>query len=129
MTFKRFDEYVLDLMTEMNEVRETKGKEYAGGEDRFGNFNRIAARCGVSRQVVWLVFFTKHLDSIETFIREGKLHSDESIQKRIVDAVAYLTLLGGMIEEDTHKPKPPAYYEVKTGFQARRDQLNPEHGR
>jgi hypothetical protein len=85
-----------------------KGREYAGNEDRLANFKRGAANCGVKPETVLYVYLSKHIDSLSTFIRdlekadtlgsvEGKL--TEPISERIKDAINYLLLLHGLIEE------------------------------
>lgn len=102
MTFEEFDRYSNLLLEDVQKMRDTKGREYAGSKDRFDNFNRLAHRNQVDRQVVWLIYFSKHLDAIESYIQHGRTFSSESIRGRIVDAITYLTLLGGMIEEDTN---------------------------
>ena len=100
MTFEDFDKITERLMGEIRTMRDTKGKEYAGPRDRFDNFNRLSKRMGISRNQVWQVYFTKHLDAIESYIRDGQTYSTENIQGRIIDAMTYLLLLAGMIEED-----------------------------
>lgn len=100
MTFDAFDKFAEGVIAQVLTMRDTKGREYAGAADRFGNFNRLADRMGITRQQVWQVYATKHMDSIETFIREGQTYSTESIQGRIVDEITYLLLLAGMVEED-----------------------------
>jgi len=101
MTFKEFDDYSDDLLHSVLDMRNTKGKEYTHGKDRFDNFNRLAIKCGnLDRKVVWLVYFTKHIDAIESYINNGREFSSEGIEGRIVDAITYLTLLAGMIKEE-----------------------------
>lgn len=100
MTFAEFDAYTEALLTDVRLMRDTKGKEYAGPKDRFDNFNRLAQRMGLKREQVWQVYFTKHWDAIESYIRDGQTYSTEGIRGRIVDAITYLTLLAGMIHED-----------------------------
>lgn len=100
MTHQEFDVLLSIIVDKVRQLGTTKGREYAGGEDRFGNFNRLAARMGITREQVWQVYFTKHLDSLETYIREkGAVTVTEPIQGRILDAITYLTLLYGMVEE------------------------------
>lgn len=100
MTHQEFDALLDTIVDKVRQLGTTKGREYAGGEDRFGNFNRLAARMGITREQVWQVYFTKHLDSLETYIREkGAVTATEPIQGRILDAITYLTLLYGMVEE------------------------------
>lgn len=100
MTFEEFDKYSAELLADVVKMRNTKGREYAGPKDRFDNFNRLAARTNMPRNRVWQVYFTKHMDAIESYIQAGREFSDEGIRGRIVDAITYLTLLAGMIEED-----------------------------
>lgn len=99
MTFENFEEFQHTLLEECQGMGKTKGKEYANSEDRFGNFNRLAERLGISREQVLYVYMTKHLDGIESRIVTGKTFSTESTRGRIVDVITYLTLLAGMFEE------------------------------
>jgi hypothetical protein len=104
MTFLDFDAFSETLFEDIRKMSGTKGKEYAAGAaDRFANFTRLAARTKVDRKIVWLIFFTKHLDAIESYIREGKTFSSEPIRGRIVDAMTYLALLAGMIKDEESK--------------------------
>lgn len=103
MTFDEFEKFSNELLAEVKNMRDTKGREYANGEDRFGNFNRQAARLKLHRMKIWQVYFTKHLDSIESFIEHDRTFSHESIRGRFVDAITYLTLAAGMIYEDKLK--------------------------
>ena len=100
MTHEQFKEFSDRLLAEVTAMADSKGKEYANGEDRFGNFNRLAARIELDRLRVWQVYFTKHLDAIESFIKNKRTFSAESIRGRFVDAITYLTLAAGMVEED-----------------------------
>lgn len=100
MTFLEFNQYSAELIKSVTTMRDTKGKEYAGPKDRFDNFNRLADRLNLPRETVWLVYFTKHMDAIESYIKNGREFSTESVQGRITDAITYLTLLGGMLKEN-----------------------------
>jgi len=82
-------------------MRDTKGKEYASSEDRFDNFNRLAKTLDINRLKIASVYLQKHLDAINTFIKEGKISSTEPIRGRFVDAVTYLILMAGMESETT----------------------------
>ena len=98
MTHQNFDEYQIKLLTQVNRMKDTKGKEYSNSESRFANFDRLAAELGLTNiQVAW-VYTKKHLDGIASFCRTEKELS-ESIEGRIVDAIVYLTLIAGMIAE------------------------------
>lgn len=99
MTFEEFDKLTEELFENVRVMRDTKGKEYARTEDRFDNFNRLASRMDIPRETIWLVYFTKHMDAIESYIKHGRTFSDENIRGRIVDAMTYLALLAGMFGE------------------------------
>src|SRR5665647_3481113 len=98
MTHQNFDEYQIKLLTKVNRMKDTKGKEYSNSESRFANFDRLAAELGLTNiQVAW-VYTKKHLDGIASYCRTEKVLS-EPIESRIVDAIVYLTLIAGMIQE------------------------------
>lgn len=99
MTFDQFDTFQEDLLARVVEMKNTKGREYANSLDRFDNFKRLAERLGVSPLQVSLIYFTKHMDAIEFYIKHGKIVSTETIQGRFLDAITYLTLMAGMAFE------------------------------
>jgi len=99
MTFPEFDKFFDDFVAECRKMRDTKGKEYAIGADRFANFNDEARDNNVDRLLVAQIFFNKHFRAIRTYIQTGQTHSNESIRGRFVDAVTYLILMAGMAEE------------------------------
>lgn len=103
MTFEQFDKWQEELWKECIEMRDTKGKEYSHTVDRFDNFMRLARELDMDPVKVGWVYAKKHLDSIASFIKTGKEHSTEPIRGRIVDAIVYLTLIGGMIQEKQWK--------------------------
>lgn len=70
----------------------TKGKEYAGSDDRLANFKRLGADLGMDPRAVLWVYLTKHLDAIRSYLRRGHVLS-EPIEGRIDDAILYLVLL------------------------------------
>lgn len=105
MTFEQFDIFIEELLSEVRKMHTTKGVEYAHGLDRFDNFNRLSQRLDLDRLKVWLVYFTKHMDAIESYIQNKREFSDESIRGRFVDAITYLTLAAGMIAEDSAPPQ------------------------
>ena len=106
MTFEQFDEYQKKLIDECIGMRDTKGKEYAHSKDRFANFNRLSEELGLKNYQIGWVYAKKHLDSIASYMKEGKTFSSEEIRGRFVDAIVYLTLIAGMVEEkDCSYPK------------------------
>ena len=104
MTHEEFNKFQEGLHAEIVAMRDTKGKEYANGEDRFGNFNRTAANKSITRLQVAGVFLDKHLDAINSYVKNGKVFSTENIRGRFIDAILYLELMAGMAaEEETSK--------------------------
>jgi hypothetical protein len=98
MTHPEFVAYQKTILDKVVGMGDTKGKEYANSESRFANFDRAAAELGLTNiQVAW-VYTKKHLDGIASYCRTGQIFS-EPIEGRIVDAIVYLTLIAGMIEE------------------------------
>jgi len=85
-----------------------KGKEYSGGNKNINyNFEEVARRLGKrlagTPEYVCLVYFEKHLLSIEKWARDGKLSSGETINSRIDDATNYLNILETLIYESKNK--------------------------
>jgi len=99
MTYEEFDKYQDDLLAKVVSMKNTKGREYANSEDRFANFNRLSERLGISNLSIAWVFVTKHLDSLESYIKNNQTYSTEPIEGRLVDIITYMTLIGGMIRE------------------------------
>ncbi len=118
MTFLNFDEYCIDLINKCLQMRDTKGKEYAHSEDRFDNFNRLSIDLNMERLKVAYIYLGKHLDGIKSFINSGKEFSNERIEGRIVDAITYLMLIAGMIEENRLKAikKPDGTSQFKEHY-------------
>lgn len=99
MTFKDFDTFQADLINEVIAMKDTKGKEYSHSIDRFANFKRLSEELEIPDYTVGWIYCKKHLDSIASYIKEGKSFSSETIMGRFIDAITYLTLIAGMIEE------------------------------
>lgn len=79
--------------------------EYAHSEaNAFANFERVAERLGVSREQVLLVYLEKHIDGIHSYV-QGHRSQREDVRGRIKDAIVYLTLLHGMVDEN-EVPQP-----------------------
>lgn len=105
---KVFVEQTRKLFDECLIIMDKKGAEYSGKDDKFANFKREAAKLGVFPELVWHVYFCKHIDSIDSFIKRY-IHGEkvieiektlsEPISGRIQDAINYLSILKGMIDE------------------------------
>lgn len=103
MNFPEFDSFQKLLFAEIVVNKDTKGKEYANGVDRFSNFKRAADDLGLTPEQVCWVYTKKHLDSIAHFCKVGHIESTEPIRGRFVDAICYLSLMAGIIEEKNER--------------------------
>ncbi len=102
MTHKQREEIITSVLQEAEKLREVKGNDYSGTEDCNSNFKRLGKKLNLTPETILWVYLTKHLDSIETFIREGKVAS-EPIDSRIIDSINYLLILQSLINESRQK--------------------------
>lgn len=104
MTSEERDEFVVRFFNKAFDILQEKGRDYSVNGDPNGNFQMIANQLsGFNKYHIWLVYFTKHLTALNTFIMDGKLES-EPIEYRIMDLINYLFILASMIDSDgNHK--------------------------
>lgn len=117
MNQKEFSVMFEETVKELTHLLVVKGGEYAGSEDRLGNFKRGAERVqGTPMQVLW-IYAAKHIDSIETFIKDGVTRTNrprsEPIEGRIDDLINYCILLKGLVREAKNLQREPTMAEVK----------------
>lgn len=75
-------------------------KEYAHeNTNAFRNFESVGAYTGISREACLLVYMLKHVDGISAYVK-GHKSQREDVRGRICDAIVYLCLLYGMVEEN-----------------------------
>ncbi len=80
-------------------------KEYARKKNNaFANFERVANHIETSKEKVLMVYLLKHIDGISSFVN-GHKSQREDVRGRITDAIVYLCLLWGMIEEENSKSR------------------------
>lgn len=86
--------------TEIKAVRADGQKEYAHeGESFDANFRRIGDRLDMEPAMVLFVYLSKHMDGIASFLK-GHTSQREDVTGRIKDAITYLFLLWGIIEDE-----------------------------
>lgn len=124
MNRTEFGIFLKEIFTEIQKINEIKGNDYAGNEDVFANFKRNAQRLGLKPHEVWAVYFFKHIDAIETYLRDGEIKS-EPIEGRIDDAILYLLLLRGMLKDEktvhpilSNNEQEEAKNEVLPGYES-----------
>lgn len=90
------------------EISYSKGREYSNsGVDANANFHSDQD-IGITPIQSCAVFLNKHYRSIRSWVRVGKVFSNESIEGRIHDAILYLFILLTLIHEEKYggnKPK------------------------
>lgn len=91
------------LESEEKEILENKGKEYSG-ENRLGNFERIATIKRVHPLDVLITYMIKHIDSLVTFSNELETKSEETIYGRINDVRNYALLYAAMVDKYSQLP-------------------------
>jgi hypothetical protein len=104
MDRKEFDILRQELVEEVNKTLSAKGVEYQKNENVLSNFETNAQDLGLSPFQIWSIYFTKHTKSIINAIKNKPENpSDpklsEPLEGRIIDAIAYLTLLYAMINK------------------------------
>lgn len=97
MTLDEMGQSMESLFAGCGDLRKAGQKEYAGGANAFGNFNRLAKQLNTTPEKILWVYVTKHFDGIVAYIN-GHVSQRESVNGRIKDAIVYLGLLNGMVE-------------------------------
>lgn len=105
LTQEAMQELMQQVFGECSELGAAGQAEYAGGENALGNFERLASTLSLSREQVLMVYLTKHIDGITAWVR-GHKSQREDVRGRINDAIVYLCLLRGMVEEGERPAEP-----------------------
>lgn len=129
MNIETFNERLEELFAECRNLLNTKGADYSGKQDRFLNFKANGERLGLSKYQIWSVYFAKHIDAIFNSIKIDPLNpktNSEPLITRVQDAICYLTLLAGMMEEDGQFETPATFIEPQreTPFPLPEDHLD-----
>ena len=87
------------ILSEVQQTRDSGQKEYAHTENNvFANFERVANTLNIEREKVLMTYLLKHIDGIVAHI-DGHQSQREEVTGRITDAIVYLMLLWGMVED------------------------------
>ena len=88
------------ILPKVLKTRDAGQKEYAQDENNvFANFERIAMAIEIDRETVLMTYLLKHIDGISAYTK-GHRSQREDVTGRITDAIVYLMLLWGMVEEE-----------------------------
>ena len=89
-----------DILLKVKDMHKEGQKEYAMTEDNvFANFERIAEQTGQDKKMVLWIYLMKHIDGIASYIK-GHRSQRENVEGRLTDAIVYLCILWGMIEDE-----------------------------
>ena len=114
MNRKEHSELMDKIWNKVSTTRTAGQLEYAADEENvFANFERTAKSLNLSKEQVLWVFFMKHIDGISSYLKAHKSQR-EDVTGRITDAIVYLCLLWGMIEDKKPKRKL-GFWESKNG--------------
>ena len=91
------------ILKKVQQTRNDGQLEYASEDNVFADFEDTANLVGTGRESVLLTFLNKHMRGIAAYVR-GHQSQREDVRGRITDAIVYLCLLWGMIEEDNRVP-------------------------
>jgi len=87
------------IFGEVKRIHTEGQKEYAMNENNvFANFQRVANQTGNPQEMVLWIYLMKHIDGIASYIK-GHRSQREDVEGRLTDAIVYLCILWGMIEE------------------------------
>ena len=112
MKTERFNQIVEEQINKIRSVLVKKADEYNLEEDRLGFFKRAAAFAQETPEQALYGFLLKHLQSITDMVQSGKEYSKELWQEKITDAMNYLVLLLGLLE-DTGRAKEKPVVKAK----------------
>lgn len=105
MTQQEFNDTIIDLFRDAEEIRLTKQPEYTlENVDVLNNFKQSAKRAGVTPMQVWSIFFDKQLTSIQAHIKNPDLVQAEPLDSRWADLYNYL-LLGFALYKESGEHK------------------------
>lgn len=103
MNQSEFTSLADQMFDSMRKLLVIKGGEYAGNEDRLGNFKRGAALVGCTPLQVAFIYASKHYDSIATYVRDMAAGEDrersEAMEGRFDDLANYCLLMKAIMVE------------------------------
>lgn len=114
MNAEDYDQMSAKLLDYAESVTKSKRPAYTvGSDDVLANFKRVSERTGISPQQVALVYFLKHVDSIQTIVTRRGIIDPEPVKGRFADAINYLILLYALVEEDQLRQEVASIGESK----------------
>ena len=105
MTKDEHQDLMDTIWKEVTNTRSAGQLEYAADKENvFANFESTSKSLNLSKEQVLWVFLMKHIDGISSYLK-GHESQRENVTGRITDAIVYLCLLWGMVEDKKPKRK------------------------
>jgi len=114
METERFNKIVEEQVERIKSVLIKKADEYNLEEDRLGFFKRSAAFAQETPEQALYGFLLKHLQSITDMVQSGNSYSEDLWREKITDAMNYLVLLLGLLEDTGRAKGKPGPKKGKT---------------
>jgi len=116
MKTEEFNKIVELQLEKIRSVLVKKADEYNLEEDRLGFFKRSAAFAQETPEQALYGFLLKHLQSITDMVMSGNSYPEDLWKEKITDAMNYLVLLLGLLEDTGRsrgKPGPKVGSRVR----------------
>lgn len=105
MTEEAFNKVKETLLACADKTQQGKQPGYTGeSKDVLVNFKNMAARFGVDPLVVWGIYFNKHVDAVNSYIKNPNIQMGETVDSRFEDLINYIGL-GEALLCDLHYPE------------------------
>ena len=102
------------IFKEIQKMRAAGQKEYARkSDDVHANFKRVGEYTKTDPAKVIMVYLLKHIDGINAHI-DGHTSQREAVEGRIIDAIVYLFLLWGYLNEPKNMCIETPYPDVES---------------
>ena len=102
MRKEQYEKLIGELTESRTGISSAKRKDYTrGDEDVLKNFKQVAEYTGLDPLEVWMVYASKHWDSICSYIKNGT--ESEPIRERYCDLLNYLELGYALIKEQQNE--------------------------
>jgi hypothetical protein len=102
MKASAFNGIVKGTIKTIKNLEQSKGNDYAGKEDRLANFKELE-HIGLAPENTCMVHLQKHYGTIQRYVDKLTSGQDsqmsQPVEERIDDAILYLILLKGLIQE------------------------------
>jgi hypothetical protein len=100
MNNMEFGKFTETFMEEQKQILKVKGADYSDvTTDRLSNFRAVGYLQCVAARMVWCVYMLKHVFAILTWVRTGKVHSEE-LRGRFLDLANYAILGAALATEE-----------------------------